>query len=381
MQAPEHPLTCSICAHYHEPIVGEKRRSDSHASPIERAKALKQIRAVASAEQFETISRELLSEDEADAITRKVEALSEEDDFALLCRMMDTATHVVPLIQTPIIPGDSIVPDFLVQFQPGLWVENREKADHSGFCCFVEVKTTSKLRFRIGGSDLKRRRRFAETFDLPLLFAVRFTRFSGNAYWILVHDSDWEATSLTVTVEDLFTSLRHVMFNEYWYIIRPEATFQCVFEAGERADAMYRPQYGNLAEFRILMSDKSIVFQDNQASLWSAFFEAYRLEELDTKSEGDRTIQTLKPGVAACSIIDLVYCFNSLPTDSQGKRTYDPTRIIAHADKGPAAMLIADRKTIEAGALRMQKLGVLGLMSVGTPEEHVRLWHEYGGTE
>lgn len=372
-------LTYPDPVHYDLAIVSDKKVTDRQASDIELAKTLKHIRAVASDEQFEKIRRELVSEDKAEAITAKVRALSEEDDFALLCRMMDTTTHVVPLKQSPIIPGDSIVPDFMVRFQPGLWVENRTPTEHKGFTCFVEVKTTRKLKCRIGGSLLKRRRNFAKTFGLPLLFAVRFMKFAGNAYWVVVHDHNLSRSSLTVGVEDLFSSLRHVLFNEYWYMVRPGTRFQYIFEAGERGTTMYHPEHGSLTELRILTSDKAVTFKGNEASLWSAFFEPYRLEEVDTRSKGGQTVQTLEPGVAACSIIDLVYCFNSLPSDQQGNRTYDPTRIIVHADKDPAALLIADRKTIESGALRMQQLGVLWLIGVGEPEEHARLWREYGG--
>ena len=294
------------------------------------------------------------------------------------CRM-STTTHVVPLEQRPIIPSDSIVPDFMVRFQPGLWVKNKPCSEHKGFTCFIEVKSTSKLKYCIRGSLLRKRRNFARAFGLPLLFAVRFTKFATNAFWVIVHDRDWSRNSLTVGVEDLFSSLRHVLFNEYWYILHPGTRFQCIFETEEKKSGMYHQKHGHLTEFRILMPSKTIKFKGDEASLWSAFFEAYHLEKLDTRYEDARAVLTLRPGVVACSIIDLVYRFNSLPSDQQGNRTYDPTRIIVQADKDPSAGLIADRKSIEAGAQRMQQRGVLHLLGVGEPEEHVRLWREYGG--
>jgi len=349
------------------------------ASDIERAKALKRIRAVASNEQYDRISRELLSEDEATTIAAKVDALSEEDDFALLCRMMRTATHVVPLEQRPIVPSDSIVPDFMVRFQPGLSIKGISSTKSEGFKCFVEVKTTKKLKYRIGGSLLKRRRNFAKTFGLPLLFAVRFLRFRMNAYWVIVHDDDWTRTSVSMRVEDLFSSLRHVLFDEYWYMVLPGTRFQCVYQRGERGSGAYHPEYGSQVEFRILSKDRPLVFRGDEASIWSAFFVPYQLEEVDVRFEGDTTLRTLRPGISACSIVDLVYSFNRLPTDRSGNRTFDPSRIITCADGDLAAQPIADRKTIDGAARRMQKLGVLLLLGVGEPEEHALLWRKYGG--
>jgi len=354
-------------------------RTNERASGIERAKALKAIRAVVSDEQFARISQELVSDDEAAAMAAKIAGLTEEDEFAVLCRLMKTTSHVVPLEQSPIIPGDSIIPDFLVRFQPGLWLENKTRKEHHGFLCFVEVKSTPKLEWRISGSLLLRRRNFAAAFGLPLLFAVRFTKFPGNAYWVVVHDEDWAKKSVVVSVGGLTSSLRHILFDEYWYLIRPGTTFEQVFSTRASSGGVWHSRYGTLLEFRVVAADISLAFKGAEAAIWSAFFEAYRLEEVCRSEDGDQTVVRLKPGVDSCSIIDLVYCFNCLPSDATGKRTFDPARSIARADSDPSALLIADRDRIEAGALRMQKLGILLLLGVGEPDEHSRLWRKYGG--
>jgi len=209
-----------------------KDKSHKSASDIQRAKALKAIRAVASDEQFARISRELVSEEEASKLAPKIAGLTEEDEFAVLCRLMDTVSHISALEQAPIIPGDSIAPDFLVRFQPGLWCEGKGREYHRGFPSFVEVKSTPDLKWHLSGSQLKKRRNFAVAFGLPLLFAVRFTKFSGNAYWVIVHDDDWAKNRIDVGVGDLSSSLRHIFFNEYWYMLRPGTTFEQRFDSG-----------------------------------------------------------------------------------------------------------------------------------------------------
>jgi len=348
-------------------------------SDLELAKALKGIRAVASDEQYERIQAEFSAEGDLERIASRVSALTEEDEFAVLCRMMGTVTHIVPLGQSPLIKGDSTAADFMARFQPGLWIDNKKPEDHKGYPCFVEVKSTSKLKLKISQADLLRRRSFAASFGLPLLFAVRFTRFPGNAYWVILHDSDWSKPTLTVSVKDLFSGLRHVLFNEYWYMLRPGTIFECVFDRATDEYAMRHAEYGGLLTFTIVNGDRAILFEHEEASLWSAFFEAYRLRKADSRPAGSRTTAAFEPGVAACSIIDLVYCFNSLPVDADGRRGFDASRMIARADLGQKSILIAERDKIDAGAVRMQQAGVLFLVGVGSVEDHRRLWAEYGG--
>jgi hypothetical protein len=54
----------------------------------------------------------------------------------------------------------------------------------------VDVKSTDMDELKIGGSLLRRRRNFANEFELPLLFAVRFTGYPRFPAWALVEDSD-----------------------------------------------------------------------------------------------------------------------------------------------------------------------------------------------
>ena len=352
---------------------------NSEVSEMELAKALKGIRPIASDEQYERIRAEFASGDKLRRIDAKVSALSEEDEFAVLCRMMGTATHIIPLGQSPLISGDWQSADFLARFQPGLWVDNKGPQSHDGFTCFVEVKSTSKLKAKVSEADLRRRRNFAGAFGLPLLFAVRYTRFPGNAYWVVVHDNDPSRTSLTISVEDLFAGLRHVLFNEYWYMLRPGTVFDCVFSSSSDEHAMRHAKYGGLLTFKVSNGTRTMVFEREEASLWSAFFEAYRPEEVHLRRVGSKTAVRYAPGVDSCSIIDLVYSFNSLPVDAEGHRGFDASRLIARADQGQDSILIAERDKIDAGALRMQQAGVLLLVSVGSPDEHRRLWAQYGG--
>jgi len=74
------------------------------ASKIERAKALKAVRDILpdAASSLDEL-RQLAGDP---AIERAIEGFKQEDEFALLCRLMGTATHCVHLEQRPIIALD-----------------------------------------------------------------------------------------------------------------------------------------------------------------------------------------------------------------------------------------------------------------------------------
>ncbi len=214
----------------------------SENSKVELAKALLAVRSVASAADCARIRSILVSPGAEDGIDRAVHGLSKEDEFALICRLMGRATHLVHLEQRPVIAGDYIVPDFLARFQPGCFVHGRSSSQSRGVRCLVEVKSTANDKFKIGGKNLKRLRAFADQFGLPLIFAVRFLCFEQHALWVMVEDADQAANSLTVPYDGLTTGVRHVLWDDYFYFLPNTLYFKAVYDAasGDKGAAAAR---------------------------------------------------------------------------------------------------------------------------------------------
>jgi hypothetical protein len=273
---------------------------ESKIPKMEFAKALRAVRALLPASDFERV-REVIAPGPHATHDRTMEGLREEDEFALLCILMGTATHLARLDQSPVIPGEYIVPDFLGRFQPGFSLRGWPPTDNSGFKCLIEVKSTRKNRFRIGGSLLRRRRRFAETFGLPLLFAVRFTSFSGSAVWVLKEDTGLQST-LDVGVNDMIEGARCALWDEYLYMIFPAVYFQASYEKSPRRDRVLHASYGSQLAFQIVNGDDRMVFQDTDAGLLSMFFEPFELKEIDCQIVGQTTHVLYAPQLAMCSI-------------------------------------------------------------------------------
>ena len=247
---------------------------------VEIAKIVKAIEDTGFVDEecFEALKNELVPSDIAAAVESTIKGLSEEDEFALMCRLMGTTTHLIPLQQRPILPGDYLIPDFLARFQPGCSSDGFTSQDSSGFRCFIEVKSTKEDRYKIGGSRLRRLRNLADEFGLPLLFAGRFLMFAQNAVWVFIEDSDREITSLTITLEDWVNGIRHILWDESWYLLMPGVYFIFVFDLEYEGLGVKHREYGTMTELRITDGEKTMSFDGSEATIYAAFLEAFAPE-------------------------------------------------------------------------------------------------------
>jgi hypothetical protein len=357
----------------------KKRIRITQASKMEQAKALKALRAVLDSEEdyphVEKMISSSISEPELD---NAIKGLAEEDEFLLICSLMETATHLTRLEQSPLIRGESIAPDFLARFRPGCYVNNAVSSECEGFRCFVEVKTTKNKQFSIGGSLLKRRRKFADEFGLPLLFAVRLLQFAQNAVWLIVEDTDRESTTLKVTINDMVNGVRHILWDEYHCLIVPGTYFVRIYDSESKDKGIYHKQYGLQKEFHIVYKNQVIPLPDNQSILYSALFDSFGLEEAEVKQNGSKTVEALVPQTLSCSIVDLVYRFNRLPTDEKGRVIYNPSRLIARSDGKYDAPLVT-RSFIERLIAPLFETEILGVVGIGKPGDHIEKWRRIGG--
>lgn len=349
----------------------------SEHGKMKKAKVLKSVRdSGVPYDDYLKVKKILLSESDNEvAIENAIKGLSEEDEFAMICRLMKTATNLVYLEQSPTIPNNNyITPDFLARFQPSCSAYGFARSDSSGFKSFVEVKSTTSTSFSIGGAKLNRRRNFADEFGLPLLFAVRFLRFAQNALWIVVEDSNREATSLNVTIDNLVNGVRHVIWDEYWYMLRPRMYFKSIFDLGYTKNGVQHPEYGTQREFQVIVDDKTISFEESNAVVYSAFFEAFNLKEIESQKKGSITTQILSPQLLLCSMVDMVYNFNRLPADGQQQSIYNASKMVKQPDIEGYDIDFIDKI---AQSLVLQD--ILFYTSFGEKETHLKKWQQYGG--
>lgn len=348
-------------------------------SKMELAKALKAVRAVSSSdEEYERVKALIVPRDRSESVGLSVKGLSQEDEFALMCQLMGTATHLVPLEQRPLLSGQYLIPDFLARFQPGCSLLGMESKDSAGFKCLVEVKSTKESEYAIGGAQLTRRRNFAETFGLPLLFAVRFFKFGNNALWIIVEDADRQSSTLKVSFREFVTGIRHVLWDEHLYCLRPGVYFRGIYDTACREPGVVHPVSGTQREFQVVADRQDMSFPLPAAVFYYLFFEAFHLKVVKEDRRGTVTKVVFKPQLLFCSMADVIYTCMRLILDERGQPMYDPTRVLAHADQNPGKVPF-DKAFIERLAAPLFGKQVLGRIGIGDEKTLLERWRRYGG--
>jgi hypothetical protein len=184
---------------------------EHHGLKVEVAETLKSLEDLLEKADYQYPREHLLEchpEFSEKDIDRAVRGLREEDEFALMCRLMGTCTSLVRLDQKHNIPGDYSVPDFLASFSPGCEICGIKPEQVEGFRCFIDVKSCYEKpeRMKIKSDNLKKLRTYARQFGLPLLFAVRFTKATDFAFWVIAEDSDPNATEIEIPPDAYYKS-------------------------------------------------------------------------------------------------------------------------------------------------------------------------------
>lgn len=349
------------------------------ASSIEIAKALRQIRSVVDAPTYEQVFG-ILAAHQPERIGQAVAGLTEEDEFLLLCLLMGTATHLAPLEQRPAVVAGKSAPDLLARFQPGFWGTGiqRRGSQHAGYRCFVEVKSTKQNEFEMSGAALKRLRDFADCFGIPLVFAVRFLQFDNAALWVLVEDVSRDSKSIRIGIENWIEGLRPVLWNEHSYMVFPGTHFQATFDSSVSGGLLRHSQYGEQVAFEVVTSKGRFPQDGTDALVASAFFEAYGLREVDSRSQGTLTHVLYAPTNAAMSVADLIYAMNRLPRDEEGRLIFDASTALRELADGQRLPLV-DRRFVEHFGDRFCDIAAMGIMEYGEPTARYRRWLATGG--
>jgi hypothetical protein len=345
---------------------------------IELAKALKAIKAISTNDQFEKVKKIYIQEENEESVLSAINGLSEEDEFAMLTKLMGTATHIIGLEQRPIIEGDYIVPDFFVNFRFGCSLKGKSSMDFLGFKCLIEVKSTQENVFKIGGSKLKKLRNFSDILGFPLIFAVRFLKVNKHALWAIVEDNNRIVSSLNVNIQDVVDGVRKIIWDEYILTLNQNLIVICEFSKSSKNKSVIHPQYGTQIG-AIFTDGKNTLKQTENAFITCSLLEAYDLEEIKVeKITEDITCQYLKPKILPAFLGDLVYKMNNIIVDEFGMTTYNASKLLVRSDTG-AHDTLANRKMIEFFVKPLFEKHLIFLGSIGNIEDHYRKWLEFGG--
>lgn len=345
---------------------------------IELAKALKSIKAISTPEQFEATKKLYIQEGGEESVMSAVNGLSEEDEFAMLTKLLGTANHIIGLEQRPLIEGEYIVPDLFVNLKMGNAVNGKTAKDFNEYRCLVEVKSTEKDSFKIGGSRLQRLRNISDLMGFPLLFAIRFLRAKQNALWAIIED-DRSSTSLNVTYQATIDGVRNVVWNEYILTPNPNLIVKCEFSKSATVNSIRHPEYGNQIAATFTDGMNTLTQNNGEAFMTCGLLETYGLQEFKVeKIDDDKTIQYLKPTLFTAFLADLIYKMNNLIVDEFGNVVYDASKLLVRSDTGVHKTLI-NRDVIEVLAKPLVDKKLLFIGAIGDIGKQLEKWKEFGG--
>jgi hypothetical protein len=355
-----------------------KQRADrEQPSGIETAKALRHVKAVTSSDQYDHV-RKILEADQNQRIAKAVEGLSEEDEFILMCLLMGTCTHIAPLEQRPSIATGKAAPDLLARFQPGYFQKGIPASCHSGYKCLIEVKSTTKDSLHLGGAQLQKLRSFADTFGLPLVFAVRFLRFRTTALWALVEDVDRVEKSISIGVSSVIQGIRAILWNEVGFLLMPGTYFQASYSRSANGLRVIDKQHGKLVAYQVVTRKGRHRLSGVEMIIAAAFFDQFGLREVKSAQEGEVTHIAYTAELNMRTTADLIYGINSLPVDEEGRLVYDAGSMLRELADGRFPSLV-NKGFIDHHAIKFCEMGALGLMAIGDPTDTYNAWLSTGG--
>lgn len=351
--------------------------SSHKLSPIELAKRVNTFRSLSDTNHdFEKIKESLIPENIVERVNQIIGGLEQEDEFAILCKLMGTCESISKIDQNPIIENKEIIPDFLASFHPGCTAQGIYPKDIKGrYNCFVEVKSCKKKVFKISKKDFKSRTDFAKRYHLPLIFAVRFTIFDGQCYWILMDSKYVEKQGRKIEVSQLIGSLGPVLFDDYGLFTHPGLHVAHYYSTDNNLNGILHEEYGVLVKTVILLPDINPIMLDEElAVIPNAVLNCFDFKTTEVQTENEITCVVSHIGKQMRLLSDMVYRVNNLARDKHGDKLYDATRFLARIDSDENKPTLLTRQMVEKVIIFLNKQEtMLFLIGLGEPNQQEKI--------
>ncbi|WP_124479418.1 hypothetical protein [Burkholderia stagnalis] len=337
-------------------------------SDVELAKRIKELKGITPTATFEMILKQLVPEDKIQTVERIISGLSQEDEFALLCKMLNCCSSITPLNQTPIVDEDEITPDFQATFHPGSFLSGVSSLDAPAFNCMIEVKSTEKLKFKSSRSDIEKRRRFAARYNLPLLYAIRFTAVKHHAFWVVVSADDLYDKN-RIDTSSYVDSLGQLLFDNYSIMVNSSYTLVRRYSKNKAGIGEKHETLGELQSLDLVNGDGKAYRPSSKDSLVLAMlYNIFADTKSYTETHNDESV--VYSGfelMRLLTLMDAVYYLNNIISDADGNKYYEPVRAMANLDSPTNPTMIIDRSVVEGVIRRVNEVchnfflfGILG---------------------
>lgn len=319
------------------------------ASDVELAKRIKDLKGITSKDGFESILKQLVPVEKIPEIERIISGLTQEDEFALLCKMLNCCSSITPLNQTPIVSELELTPDFQATLHVGSFFSGMSSRQAPPFNCMIEVKSTEKMKFKCSRKDIDKRRKFSQRFNLPLMYAIRFTLVKENPLWIIIPADDLYNKNRVSINDDYVDSLTHLIFDNYTIMANKTYTLVRKYSLNKTGIGEISDKLGHLQSIQIISKEGKVYSPPKHDSLLlammynffavtSSYTETYHGESVVYSGFNMRTFLTL---------VDVVYFLNKLLSNPDNSNYFDPLRAIANMDSKTNPTFLINRDDVE----------------------------------
>ena len=321
-------------------------------SDVELAKRIKELKGIAPAATFDEILKRLVPEEKLQTVERIINSLSQEDEFALLCKMLNCCSSITPLNQTPIIGEDEVTPDFQATFHAGSFLSNVSSFEAPGFNCMIEVKSTEKLKFKSSRADIDKRRRFSARYKLPLLYAIRFLAVKSHAFWVVMSADDLYDKN-KIDTSTYVDSLGQLLFDNYSILTNSSYTLVRKYSKEKPGIGEKHEELGELQSLELVSSDGKVYQPDSTDSLVLAMlYGLFASSKSYTETHnGESVVYSGFELMRFLTLVDVVYYLNNIISDADGNKYYEPIRAMANLDSPTNPTMLINRSIIE-GVIR-----------------------------
>ncbi|KIO36411.1 hypothetical protein [Shewanella sp. cp20] len=328
----------------------EKYLNSSKLSPIEMAKHLITLKSFTNKKSdFDEIKKTLVPVESHERIDQIIYGLEQEDEFAILCKLMCTCESISKIGQSPIIDSDEIAPDFIASFSPGSAIKGISKSKLGlRYQCFIEIKSCKKSVFKISAKDLKRRMSYANRFKLPLVFAVRFTMFQAHGVWAMVEASRLLKQGRRIEIGNILDGVKTVLLDDYGILTDPNMFVAHYYDTSPGLKGIKHFEYGTLTRTVFLFPDEEPIYiEDEEMTMVNVLLGVFEFKEAQVEREGSVTCQVVDLRSQMKFLSDIVFRINHLANDEDGNTDFDATKVISTLDSTDNKQPLINREIVE----------------------------------
>jgi hypothetical protein len=202
---------------------------------------------------------------------KRIDGLKQEDDFRILSKLMQPDCEAIKLRVGNGQEG-IYLPDFLCWFAPGSRMWGLNKSLMKGYTCFVETKVRDDDSATYLEPLVRHQRDFAKKFNLPVLFATRFTNKILPTRWVI---TEAKANAvLTHKPDDI--GMAPLLMDDYFLFLRSNYEFiETLENHSGQCGHIKRRRLGCFLTVEIVQGSKKVKIPDYISPILSVFISGY----------------------------------------------------------------------------------------------------------